>query len=771
MSKLFFAYPNNPKEIGSVIENGIESAKKKGVDVKSWTAQDIIGAFIPKTILNNISERTLIADITVLNPNVVYEIGYAIGIKKHILITKNESITEQNPTIQEVGIFDTLGYASYQNSEELASIIIEDNSNQPYKGFEKANLHAPIFILDTQFKTDYSSRIISRINISNLYYRSFDPSESPRLSGLYAIKEVSESYGVIIQLLGKEVKNQGVHNIRAAFIAGLAAGMNVPCRILQYGYSVIPVDYRDEVNIFKKHSDIDDIIAGFVIDVVKEMQEIEPYSLKQRHNSLEKLDFGASAAENEMRKLQRYYLPTDTFTKTLRGEIQVVLGRKGSGKTAIFYQISSKEKSSSKNVLLDLQPEGYKLIKFKEQVLDFLEEGSFQHTIMAFWKYLLLLEVAHKILEIDEKRHYSIEKLYEPYKALEKAYHSNEHLTQGDFSERMSFLMDRLQKRFNEKYNGQSSIRLSNPEVTGLVHSTNIRDLEDALIEYLKNKERVWILFDNIDKGWPANGLTKSDLVMIRSLIDAAKILQRVFERAKVNFYPVIFLRSDVYYQLVLETSDRQKESKASLDWTEPDLLKRLVELRLIATDENDATNIDFLTRWRKFAVSHYKGEDSFQFIIDRSLMRPRFLINFLNHCKSFAVNLNHEKIEEDDIQKGFRAYSSDVLEDMELEIKDVFPNSNNILSAFYHSPVQLNEGLLDEKLSVVIDKNEEAETIKTILLFYGFLGVIDDENCPKYIYEVNYNMQLLSSIRKRVNGTTIYRINPAFWHALQVKE
>jgi len=771
MNNMFFAYPDLPSEVGAVIERAIIAAKKKGIDIISWKAQDTIGAFIQNTILDNIKERILIADITRLNTNVVYEIGYAIGLKKDILITKNESITEKSPTIQEVGVFDTLGYKSYQNAEELTEIIIEGKSNQPYKGFERANLQAPIFIMDTQFKTDASSRIINRIILSKLYYRSFDPSEFPRLSALHAIKEVSESYGVIVQLLGQEAKNREVHNLRAAFISGLAAGMNVPYRILQFGYTVVPVDYRDIVDIFKKDSDIDEIIADFVIDVVQEMQALEPYSLKQRHTSLEKIDFGSSAAENEMRKLQRYYLPTDTFTKALRGEIQVVLGRKGTGKTAIFYQISNKEKSSRKNILLDLQPEGYKLIKFKEQVLDFLEEGSFQHTIMAFWEYLLLLEVAHKILEVDEKTNYSSERLRAPYKALQNAYESEEHFTQGDFSERMTLLMDKLKVKFTEKYNGQNEIRLSNPEVTGLVHSTNIKELKEALIDYLKHKERIWILFDNIDKGWPANGLTRSDLLMIRSLIDASKNIKRVFEKAKVNFYPVIFLRSDVYFHLVLETSDRQKESKGILDWTEPDLLQRLVELRLIATDEGKHSDIDFLARWRKIAVSHYKGEDSFQFIVDRSLMRPRFLINFLNHCRSFAVNLDHDMILEDDIEKGFRAYSSDVLEDMELEIKDVFPNSNNILSAFYHSSSNLDETLLNEKLSYIITEDtQQKESIKQILLFYGFLGVYDDEDCSKYIYELNYNMDLLRSLRSKAKGA-MYKINPAFWHALQVKE
>ena len=61
---------------------------------------------------------------------------------------------------------------------------------------------------------------------------------------------------------------------------------------------------------------------------------------------------------------------------------------------------------------LDLRPEGYKLIKFKEEVLDLLSEGTLEHTITAFWEYLLLLEVCHKILEKDRVPHTRNQKLY-----------------------------------------------------------------------------------------------------------------------------------------------------------------------------------------------------------------------------------------------------------------------------------------------------------------------------------------------------------------------
>lgn len=767
MSNYFFAYPNQPEPVTQVLDQAIQDlAKVQGKIALSWKAMNIIGSFIPEEVIKEISQRILVADITVLNYNVIYEIGYAIGQKKYILLVRNSTIQEKSPSIQEVGIFDTLGYTEYQNSKELVEILLQNKSNQPFKGETKLNLTAPVYIMNTQYKTDLTSRITSRVKKANFYYRTFDPAELPRLSAHDAIVGVSESYGVIVQLLQKETKNANVHNLRAAFIAGLSQGMEIPIRIIQQGFDPVPMDYRDKVDIIRKTEDVDDIIAEWAMDVIMGIQEYFP-AKKNKPSFLEKLDLGASAAENEMKSLQNYYLRTDAFYKTIKGEVQLVVGRKGTGKSAIFYQIINKEKSSSKNVVIDLQPEGYKLLKFKEQVLDHLEEGTFQHTIMAFWEYLLLLEVTNKILQMDKSRHLAHDNLREPYSKLEDAYNAENYVSSGDFSERMSKLIDKLQSKFAEKLVGDK-VRLSSPEVTGLIHETNIKDLKACLLEYLRNKERVWILFDNLDKGWPSSGLTDEDVLIIRSLIDASNNLKRYFEKSRVNLYPVIFLRSDVYYRLVLGTSDRQKEAKVSLDWTDRDLLTRLIELRILANDEVEDYD-DFTHLWREIAISHYKGEDSLQFIIDRCLMRPRFLINFINHCKSFAVNLNHAKITENDIAKGFNAFSADILTDINLEIRDVYPQYEAILSAFYLANDKLSYDELYSLLGEQISDIKIIDNVVDILLWYGFLGVQVSDEEISFIYDVAYNIDLLNTIIRKKGDIILYVINPAFCPSLHL--
>ena len=54
----------------------------------------------------------------------------------------------------------------------------------------------------------------------------------------------------------------------------------------------------------------------------------------------------------------------------------MVVGRKGTGKTALFSQLRNEKRVNSDNIVVDLKPEGYQLIKLKEDVLDFLAEGT-----------------------------------------------------------------------------------------------------------------------------------------------------------------------------------------------------------------------------------------------------------------------------------------------------------------------------------------------------------------------------------------------------------
>ena len=104
---------------------------------KSWSA-------------HGIDIDALIADITYLNFNVTYEIGFAIGQNKRTILIRNVSIEGHANRYSEIGIFDTIGYFDYNNSDELYTYNTEGVSDfTPIRTDYNVNTAAPISVQPT----------------------------------------------------------------------------------------------------------------------------------------------------------------------------------------------------------------------------------------------------------------------------------------------------------------------------------------------------------------------------------------------------------------------------------------------------------------------------------------------------------------------------------------------------------------------------------------------------------------------------------------------
>lgn len=445
------------------------------------------------------------------------------------------------------------------------------------------------------------------------------------------------------------------------------------------------------------------------------------------------------------------------------------MGRKGSGKTAIFAQVRDRTRRNRQNVVVDLRPDGYQLIKFKEMVLRYLGQGALEHTVTAFWEYLLLLEICYKLLEKDRLPHTRDPRLLEPYRRLASLYDSDEYVTEGDFSERLSSLLQHIMNDYQSKYGDETNRTLTQQEITELLYRHDVNKLREQIVEYLRLKNMLLLLFDNLDKGWPTHGLTTTDVAILRALLEATRKLERQLQCREVRCSMLAFLRNDVYELLVSETPDRGKEGRAALDWSDPDLLRELIRRRLLYSDMPDRPFDDL---WHRICVSHVDGEESSQYLIDRCLMRPRALIDLANHCRGFAVNLGHPKIEPDDIRRGVEAFSSDLVVDIGYEIRDILPAAENVLYAFIGEPQTLPAITVQTLLESGGILPAVVKDIVNILLWYGVLGVRRIDGTVTYIYSVNYEMPILTGIIRKLEAQgVVYMVNPAFVPGLQITE
>lgn len=102
------AYPSEPADIGCTISRSLDKLHQQDSirQLLSWEESDIPGRFISTEVLKNIeSGTTFIADITRLNFNVVFEIGYAIGYKKRAILVRNEVIRPDPETLYDLSEF------------------------------------------------------------------------------------------------------------------------------------------------------------------------------------------------------------------------------------------------------------------------------------------------------------------------------------------------------------------------------------------------------------------------------------------------------------------------------------------------------------------------------------------------------------------------------------------------------------------------------------------------------------------------------------------
>jgi hypothetical protein len=394
-----------------------------------------------------------------------------------------------------------------------------------------------------------------------------------------------------------------------------------------------------------------------------------------------------------------------------------------------------------------------------------LKAGSQTYLITTFWHYLILMQIVHRIIETDSQRHKFDHRLTEPFQELQKIYFKSAVELEGDFSQRLLILTRTIAERYKEL--GTDLDSLNSADITQIVYLHDIRALEQALAKYLRFKDEVWILFDNLDKGWTAGGVSNEDIVILRCLIDAAKKLRNEFVQKKVDFHAVVFIRNDVFELLMEGTADYGKETRVNLDWTDR---RQLIELlvRRLQYGHKAFKDMPVKEIWSTIFADGREPNSGLSMFLDHSLLRPRNLIQLFQHCKGFAVNVGNERITNLDVERALEAYSTDLVTEINREIGDVFPQVSRILYDFAYEPAQVSHGDLIAMGELKNLPREACERLIELLFYYGFLGLPEQDGKCTYIYDAHYDMELLKALIRKRSGP--YQIHPAFWPALRIQ-
>ena len=769
----FFAFPSEPAELTNPIAAAVELfSSNPSLSLQAWPQLQIFGAAIPDEVRGGIARaNVLVCDITKPNLNVYYETGYSIGLGKSLAPVLNASFANATADIQRDGLFDIIGYRAYENSHGLADILDDLPSAVLVDLYGKPlNTHQPIFFLNSYHKTDFVNWIVASIKGSKVFYRSFDPAENSRFTIIQAISDVTASAGVVIPFLETYVGNSERHNIRAAFVAGLAQGLDREALLIRHrttDATPAAADFRDYVVGVRSEAEIVEKVTAFCKQTLIEAQSIRQPRFHVSRSALQQLTLGATAAENEFRTLEDYFVATSEYLKTSRGEAGIVAGRKGSGKTAIFFMVRDHFRKQGNSIVVDLRPESHQLSLYKSELRKILDMGTFDHTIAAFWYFVILSEVLlalKKELEYQASRRSGV---FPHMNEINDALNRLEISASGDFTARInrlgSYVVEEIKARADKNE------KLSPEKLTNIVFRSGIADAKCLVVKHSAKIQHFIFLFDNIDKGWATDGVDELDVRMVRLLLESLEKVKSDLGVENRDFIFVVFLRNDVFELMVSETPDKGKAAVVRIDWNDPVKLKQVIYSRLQASVVNKAKSFDDI--WNRFFVDKVNGRDTFDYLVDHCLMRPRFLIAIIESAIANAINRGHEKVSEDDCIDAVKQHANSILNDFGYEIRDVSGASEKVLHSLagatkYITKVEVLERF--EKAKIIAPKDEEK--LFDYMLWYGVLGVVNENNVECYIYDFEYNMNRSQAEISTQKDEPLYAFNPALHVALKTK-
>ncbi len=371
----FFAYPSQPASIPEIVKRAVDKINKsQECHIKTWQECAISGKVIIDVICREIDDADLfIADLTGAIPNVLFELGYAIGKQKRVWLLLDTSIEESKTLFEQLRILTTVGYSPYLNAQ---NILDEFYKQQPWTDLQDTIFARSIepalgrregmrlLYLKNQHETEASTRLSRIIPSFRIPITISDPRESSVQTLVWYGTKIWCAPGVIAHLSGVSRRGSRLHNSRYAFVSGLAHGFQKPLLMLAEADYSTPIDYKDILRHYNTPSECEIIVQSWLESVSSEYarvrKETGEYAKKVALAAdLRSLNLGEYLAENEEDTLDEYFIETQAFLRVIKGQHSVVVGNKGSGKTANLFMAAKRLNEDKRNLVCVIKPVSY----------------------------------------------------------------------------------------------------------------------------------------------------------------------------------------------------------------------------------------------------------------------------------------------------------------------------------------------------------------------------------------------------------------------------
>ncbi len=588
----FFAYASAPPSIPATIKTAIASINKtQNATLISWESLENGGKYIVPEICDAIDDCDFFcADITTINPNVMFELGFAIARDKRIWLVRDNSYLDSKAEFEQLRLLTTVGYKTYTNAEQIVKGFFADKPHQTLEQtifrqsieplLPPSTKSEPLLYLKSLYDTEASvrvSRVADRLNPKPVLD---DPQESSVQPLYWYGQKTIYAPGVLAHFLSTQRNGSKLTNARYAMVAGLAQGFDSPLLMLTEHDDVLaPMDYRDRMRYYTTPAEAGKLTAEWLVEISQD-GVFPSAGSKPSHLGAIKLatalrDFhqqlGEYVAENEADLLSTYFVETTAHMDIINGTQTIFVGRKGTGKTASLIQAAHEIGKETSNLVCILKPVGYEMDSLARLFATYKLRDQKGYVIESLWKYMLYTEVALAAArQIEDVTPWL---LADPSSAkLVSLIEGEKNALAGDFTVRLESVVAKLATVVP----GGSAEQFRHG-ISEALHNSLLSKLRSILSEVLSKKHQVILLIDNLDKPWTRKADTEQLTHFLLGLMTAA---ERVGEelrygernRNSTKFNSAIFLRSDIFNRITETADEPDKISHTRLTWNDSEL-------------------------------------------------------------------------------------------------------------------------------------------------------------------------------------------------------
>ena len=416
---------------------------------------------------------------------------------------------------------------------------------------------------------------------------------------------------------------------------------------------------------------------------------------------------------------ESYFYSTDEMKDILGGHILYVIGRKGTGKTAIVNSILKSDDKNTHSLKLSFKNFPFNLL-YECVDEDYVQPNQY----ISIWQLIIYRKLSSLLIQdknIEKTVKIKIQKLLD---------YSDEKTS------RLLKRIDEFSVGLNVLGNGLNfGLSKNKINLSWTVQLDNYKELFNEL----NLSGHYYILFDELDEDYKEFIDEKERKKYISMLTSLFKAVKYVKQNCSNCIIPLVFLRTDIYNQLTDSDKNKWSENIVSLEWN-LEKIKNMLAYRISKTTNNhDSTiNANFDYEFAKIFNPRviYSGNKKskaisvFSYIARSTQWRPRDFIKYIKICAEEACSMGMEYATNEIVKSADAKFSDYLKQEIIDEIFPVLPEINKILSLFSSIRKQsFNPSIFIEEYNKEIEKGNikkiSAENVLGTLFNYNIIGNI----------------------------------------------